>query len=237
VWRGQALRKVIDATLDRVGLGGAVPPGDRAMIALRHLLDTFEASSGHGASGLNFFDLPGVALPAVAERDIILLQSLKSALDLLAGPTFAAAFNGSTDPDDYRWGKLHRIVLRHPLNSAPFNIPPGAGLGDLSPSLSGIAVDGGFDVIDASSHNPRADTVNGFMFSSGPSKRFVGEAKRSGIHAVQVIPGGASGVPGSPTFGSLVELWATNDYHEASFDLGDVARSAASLEVFRPAGP
>jgi len=221
VWRGQALRNVIDATLARIsaltGVALPQPPGDRAMIALRHLLESFPASG----SGLNFFDVPGVTLAPAAERDIVLLQSLKGALDLLASAAFAPAFNGSTDQDDYRWGKLHRIVLRHPMNTAPFNIGP-------------LAIDGGFDVVDASSHNPRANTVDGFMFSSGPSKRFVGEARRSGIHAVQVIPGGASGVPGEPFFGSLVELWATNDYHEASSDRGDALRDAVSVQVFEP---
>jgi penicillin amidase len=217
VWRGQALRNVIDGTLARVGLT-IVPPGDRAIIALRHLLETFPASG----SGLNFFDVPGVTLAAAAERDIVLLQSLKAALDLLASPSFADAFGQSTDQDDYRWGKLHRIVLRHPMNTAPFNIGP-------------LAIDGGFDVVDASSHNPRANTVDGFMFSSGPSKRLVGEARRSGIHAVQVIPGGASGVPGEPFFGSLVELWATNDYHGGWSDRGDVLRNAVSVQVFAPA--
>ena len=216
VWRGQALRNVIDGTLARVGLS-IVPPGDRAMIALRHLLEAFPASG----SGLNFFDVPGMTLAPAAERDLVLLQSLKGALDLVASPTFSPAFGQSTDQDDYRWGKLHRIVLAHPLG-APFSIGP-------------LAVDGGFDVVDASSHNPRAATPDAFMFSSGPSKRFVGEARRSGIHAVQVIPGGASGVPGTPFFGSLVELWATNDYHEALSDLGDVLRNAVSVQVFEPA--
>jgi penicillin amidase len=216
VWRGQALRNVIDGTLARVGLS-IVPPGDRAMIALRHLLEAFPASG----SGLDFFDVPGVALAPAAERDIVLLQSLKGALDLLASPAFASAFGQSTDQDDYRWGKLHRIVLGHPLG-APFSVGP-------------LAIDGGFDVVDASSHNPRAATPEAFMFSSGPSKRFVGEARRSGIHAVQVIPGGASGVPGTPFFASQVELWATNDYHDAPSDRGDVLRSAVSVQVFEPA--
>ena len=72
------------------------------------------------------------------------------------------------------------------------------------------------------------------MFSSGPSKRFIGEARRSGIHAVQVIPGGASGVPGTPSFGSQVELWATNDYHDAAVEKGDVMRNAVSIQVFGP---
>jgi len=234
VWRGQALRNTIDATLGRLGLGGVQPPGDRAMIALRHLLDTFDAGGGRSAAGLNFFDAQDVSLAPGSERDLILLRSLKNALDLLAGPAFADAFEGSANQDDYRWGRLHRIVLRHPLNSAPFNVPPGAGLNDLSPSLPGLAVDGGFDVVDASSHNPRADSVNGFMFSSGPSKRFIGEARRSGIRAVQVLPGGASGVPGTPSFGSQVELWATNDYHEAAMEKGEAMRNAVSVQVLAP---
>lgn len=217
VWRGQALRNVIDGTLIRVGLA-IVPPGDRAIIALRHLLEGFPASG----SGLDFFDVPGVTLSREAERDLVLLQSLKGALDLLASPAFASAFGQSTRQDDYRWGKLHRIELRHPMNSAPFNIGP-------------LAIDGGFDVVDASSHNPRANTPDGFMFSSGPSKRFVGEARRSGIHAVQVIPGGASGVPGSPSFGGLVELWATNDYHWAWSERGEVLRNSTSVQVLAPA--
>jgi acyl-homoserine lactone acylase PvdQ len=52
---------------------------------------------------------------------------------------------------------------------------------------------------------------------------------------VQVIPGGASGVPGNVFFGSQVELWATNDYHDAPSSRGDVMRNAVSVEVFEPA--
>ena len=32
----------------------------------------------------------------------------------LAGPSFAPAFGGSPAQNDYRWGKLHRIVFEHP---------------------------------------------------------------------------------------------------------------------------
>ena len=228
VWRGQALKNVIDARLRAIGLGDVLPPGDRAMIALRHLLDTFNAATGRSASGLKFFDVPGVTLAPTVERDMVLLQSLKDALNLLAGPAFASAFGESTNQDDYRWGKLHRIVLAHPLGDG-FNIPPGPG--------DALSIDGGFDVVDASSHDPRAATPAGFMFSSGPSKRFVGEARSSGIHAVQVIPGGASGVPGSPFFGNEVELWATNDYHDASSSDSEVMRNAVSVQRFAPAQP
>lgn len=234
LWRGQMLRNTIDVTLGRVGLGNALPGGDRAMVALRNLLDTFDTNHGRGASGLNFFDAQDVALPAETERDIIILRSVRDALNLLAGPAFAPAFGGSTRQDDYRWGKLHRIVFRHPLNTAPFNIPPGAGFTDLAPALPGIATDGGFDVVDASSHNPRAASLNGFMFGSGPARRFVAEAGRRGIEAQQVIPGGQSGIPGRPFFGSMLGVWLTNDFHDALFSSNDLRKKEHSREEFAP---
>lgn len=218
LWRGQILKNSIDTTLGRVGLASALPDDDSAMSGLKNLLDNFTANRGRGASGLNFFDVLGVQLLPEAERDIIILQSLKDGLNLLASPAFAPAFGGSTNQEDYRWGKLHRIVFRHPLGDAalPFNIPPGAGFRDLSPELRGLSTDGGFDAVDASSHNARADALNEFMFGSGPARRFVGEARHNGIKALQVIPGGASGTPGNIFFGNTLGFWLTNDYHPAS---------------------
>lgn len=235
-WRGQVLRNTIDATLGRVRLGSLPPAGDRALIALRNLLDNFAVNQGRGASGLNFFDVPNIQLAPEVERDLVILQSLKSALNLLASDEFASAFGRSTDQDDYAWGKLHRIVFRHPLGGvAPqFNIPPGAGFDDLSPLLPGISTDGGFDTVDASSHNPRAASLNGFMFGSGPARRFIGEARSNRIRAVEVIPGGASGVPGSQFFGSQLRLWLTNDFHEAYFNFSEISENEFSKEVFVP---
>ena len=150
-----------------------------------------------------------------------ILGALKSALDLAASPAFAPAFGGSTNLADYRWGKLHRIVFRHPLGG-PFSIPTGAGFTDLGTGLPGIATDGGFSAVDASSHNPRASTLNGFMFGSGPARRFVAEARHTHPKAVQVIPGGESGNPAGPWFGNQLGLWLTNDYHEATTRRGEI---------------
>jgi len=87
--------------------------------------------------------------------------------------TFFVAFNYSTNQNDYRWGRLHRIVFKHPLGAA-FNIPTAAGafpspLGD----LPGIPSDGGFQVIDSYSHAVRAKNANDFIFSTGPTNRVV----------------------------------------------------------------
>jgi penicillin amidase len=232
LWRGQILHNTIDATLQRVGLGSVLPSGDRALVALRHLFDAFSTTHGIGASGLNFFAVPGVASPEAA-RDILILESVKDALNLAASPDFAPAFGGSSNQDDYRWGKLHRITFAH-LLGGPFSIPPGAGFSDLGPGLPGIATDGGYDTVDAATHNPRAATLNDFMFGSGPSRRFIGTAPPNGIKATQVIPGGESGEPTDPTFGNQLGLWLTNEAHPALQTRSDVAQNAASVQVFLP---
>jgi penicillin amidase len=223
LWRSRALVAIVDGPLAAKGLGtSALLPGtNQAMSALRHLLET----NGTGASGIVFFDGP-------VGRDTAVLGSLRAALDLAASPGFAPAFAESTSLADYRWGKLHRIVFRHQLGG-PLSIPPGAGFMDLGPGLPGVATDGGFSVPDASSHNPRAATVNAFMFGSGPARRFVAEARRNHPNAVQVIPGGESGNPAGPWFGNQLGRWLTNDYHEATTRRGDI--DVELRLVFQPA--
>ena len=229
VWRGQVVSKVIDGTLAGVGLGDFVPPGDVALADLRNLLANFPGRQGHGASGIDFFAGTGAATPADA-RDLALLGSLASALDRLAGDPFAPAFAHSTHQDDYRWGKLHRVVFAHPLGG-PFDIPPGGGLTDLAPDLPGVARSGGFGTIDAAAHDVRAADANSFMFDSGPARRFVGSLLTSGPLAEEVIPGGTSGVPGSPFQTDQLLLWLTNHYHPWLYRPAEVAGDTRSIEV------
>jgi penicillin amidase len=114
-WRSKAVTNIIDDHL-----GGLPTPGDQfALTAIRHLLDTFPAAHGVGASGIDFFAVPGMTDPA-ASRDYLILSSLRDALTLLASPAFDVAFHESANENDYRWGLLHRLVLAHPLDG-PFS--------------------------------------------------------------------------------------------------------------------
>jgi len=233
VWRGQMIGNTIDTVLDTIGLPR--PPSSLSMTALRNLFDKYDTQSGFGASGLNFFNVPGVADP-LARRDILVLKSVQDALDLLAGPQFAEAFGGSTDQNDYRWGRLHRIVLDHPLGP-PFDTPPAGGAFPPSfPDLRGLAVDGGFGVVDASSHSARANGSNDFMFGSGPSRRYIGESSRAprGIDGQTTLPGGVSGVLGSPLYANILGRWLTNDYYDIRQRNSDVKQNAATTLKFVP---
>ncbi|MBI3951531.1 MAG: penicillin acylase family protein [Acidobacteria bacterium] len=232
VWRGRIMANTVDANLRPVGLGDYLPDSDQALAGVRNLLDNFSTRQGRGASGVNFFNVPGAASPEAA-RDIIILKSLREALDLLASDRFAAAFAGSTNQDDYRWGKLHRIVFEHPFGG-PFNIPEGGGFSNVSPELPGVARSGGYEVVDASGHSARAGSVNGFMFGSGPSRRFVGEMSPSSVNAFQIIPGGQSENVFSPFYASMLGRWLTNHYHPLLMTQAQVQADQASVQEFVP---
>ena len=230
VWRGQLIRNVIDAHLGPL----PKPPGQQAMTALRNLIDRFAERHGVGASGLDFFSIPGLALPPEDRRDILVLQSLRGALDRLAGGSFAAAFNHSTNQNDYRWGKLHRIVFAHPMDGL-FSVPPAFGLfpHPIAP-LPGIPKQGGFGVVDASAHDPRADSVNSFMFGSGPSNRLVVSLAAGALRAESVWPGGVSALPSSPFYLNLLPLWLRNQTVPLLTRQPDLERSLASVTRFVP---
>ena len=232
VWRGQFLRNTLDAPLAAFGL--PVVDDLHALPALRNLLERFPAANGVGASGLNFFNVPGVA-SAADRRDILVLKSLADSLALLSGTPFAPAFANSTNLDDYRWGKLHRIVLAHQLGG-PFDIPPAGGLFPSPlPGLAGIPVDGGFGTVDAGLHNIRGGDSDAFMFDHGAAMRFVSEAGPGYVRAVSALPGGVSGVLGSPHYADLLPRWLSNEAFQLLFKTSDVRKSAESATVFAPA--
>jgi penicillin G amidase len=177
VWRGQFIKNVVDATLGRYGL--PQPGGADALNALKNLLVNYDQRHGVGVSGVDFFQ----AVPG--GRDGLILKSLADALDLLAGPAFEAAFHGSTDQADYRWGALHRMTFGEQR----------------------YATDGGFSTVDVANHPVRADSADEFTFSNGPARRFVAQPGRPGQSS---LPGGSSETPGSPYFANLLPRWLTN---------------------------
>jgi penicillin amidase len=230
VWRSKAIANGVDLTLQ--GLGVPTPGSGEAIKALRHLMER----SGIGLSTVDFFGW--APLPTAAERrDFVALKSLKDALDALAGPDFQAAFIGSTNQEDYKWGRLHRIVFDGVVVGGPYSIPGATpGLPPSFPDLSGLATDGGFGVVDASSHSARAAGSNAFMFGSGPNRRYVGSPGTApgSIGAETSLPGGISGTLGSPFYANLLKTWLTNDTFPLRQSLPDVLQNLNSTIIFNP---
>jgi penicillin amidase len=209
MWRGFAIANIVDARLAGFGLGAG---STEALKALHNLLDQ-DPYTGIAAAGIDWIPEPG-ALSAEDRRDLALLQALRDALDRLASSALAPAFAGSTDQDDYRWGKLHRIVFDHAFHD-PFDIPPQAGFSDVSPQLRGLARDGGYEVVNASGFSARATGVDSFMFGGGPVRRYVGMQSPifGTIVGVNAVPGGPSGIPGDPGYATQLATWLSADYH------------------------
>jgi penicillin amidase len=229
VWRGQYVRNVIDAHLSPYPV--PLPGSDEAMKALKTLLLRFDDQGGVGLSGIDFYAVPGVDDPA-DRRDVLLLKSVAEALELLAGDPFAPAFGGSTDQDDYRWGKLHRVTFDAVLGP-PWSIPPAGGITTV-PGLAGISTDGGFNTVDASSHNARADSVNEFTFGGGPVRRFVAQPGLAGMRARSSLPGGTSSTIGDPYFANLLPRWLTNDTYRVRLNTLELLLGTDSVTWFRP---
>jgi penicillin amidase len=232
VWRSQFIGNVFDSKIQAIGL--PVPDDRQTIAALRHLLDNFETNQGIGASGLDFFAVPSIT-NADDRRDFVILKSLTDTLTLLAGPAFDPAFHLSQDQNDYRWGKLHRGMLVHPLGDV-FNIPPAGGA--FPPPLEnfpGIPTDGGFQTVDAASHNARGQSTNEFMFYAGPTNRFVAALGEQGrVKAESIWPGGTSGVIGNPNYVNMLPLWLTNETIPLSTKRQEIIQDAQSAIVFKP---
>ena len=226
MWRSMLVQNTINATLSAYGLGDYLPPSRLAYNAFKHHLLNYPTAGGVGASGVNFFSA-GLAETVVG--------TLQLALDQLASDEFAPAFANSTNVMDYAWGKLHRIKFNHTLNSDPFDIPNGGGFTDLATDLPGLARQGGYEAVDASSHSSTADGLNEFMFGHGPSRRFVGDMDPADVDAQEVIPGGQSGVFYSPNYSSQLPLWLTNNYHNMALSVEEAEEVAVTTTTFGPA--
>jgi penicillin amidase len=235
MWRSNAIKNTVDATLTAYGLGSYLPGDDIAYTSLKFLLDAFPVLGGHGASGINFFNVPDAPDPASA-RDFILLKSLQDGLAQLSGSSFAAAYGNSTDQSGYHWGALHRFVLEHPLGG-PFNIPgPNPyPFTDLAPNLPGLSRDSAFETVNPGGNRLRVSGVNDFMFSgaTAPGRRFVGEMDTP-ISAVEVIPGGNSAVLGDFNYVSQLPLWLTGNYHPLVVDPTAATQGGVLTLQFQP---
>jgi penicillin G amidase len=231
VWRARFVANTLDAVLAPADLPR--PDSQESLTALRNLLDHYETRGGVGASGVNFFDVPGVPV-ADDRRDIVLLKSLQDALRSLSSNTYAAAFGNSTSQADYRWGKLHRIVFSH-LLGGPFSVPPAGGAFPAPlAGLPGIPTDGGFGTVDAASHDARADGLNSFMFGSGPVRRFVGELAGRQTRAESIWAGGTSGVLGNPDYTLFLPDWLSNEALPLALGIDQARRGARAVKWVRP---
>jgi len=137
---------------------------------------------------------------------------LLGALDATAADIFLhSAFDG-VPLDQAVWGRIHRLILQHPMSSITelYNQGP-FGLG------------GDPFTVNVASFGPRLDPNNqGYDFYGGPSLRIIHELSDNGIATHFTIPGGVDEREGSDHFLDLFDLWAKREYTDLNISLADV---------------
>jgi penicillin amidase len=176
-WSGRLSRAVFADDFEGTGIG--VPGGADATKALLHILEDVERTDPgfvvhtRGPNGESTL-WDDRRTPEIETRDEILLGALADALEFLM-----ESFEASAG----LWGNIHRVRFQHFFGQAGIRT---FDLGDFP------APGGRFTV------NPAGFSFNSdsFVFSSGPSMRFVVELDPAGIRAMNILPGGNNGNPG-----------------------------------------
>ena len=124
------------------------------------------------------------------------------------------------EPRTWTWGRIHTLTLRHPLGQVRVLAP----YFDLGPyPMPGHAL----TVFKQESHDD-------FKVYMGPSLRQVVDLGDPG-HGWIVIPGGQSGIPASPHYGDLFDLWRAGESARVSMEHGEIASSAEGRLLLEPA--
>jgi len=90
--------------------------------------------------------------------------------------------------------------------------------------------------VDVASNRLLDDSPGGFVFRAGPSQRYIARARifGKGFDGEMSLPGGESGVLGSPFYVNLLEEWLTNRAHPLRHGRAELAGHTASSETILP---
>ncbi|MGH7788089.1 MAG: penicillin acylase family protein [Candidatus Binatia bacterium] len=169
---------------DFAGTGIGAPGGADATKALLHILEDIDRQEPgfvvhtRGATGESTL-WDDRTTEAVETRDEILLRALSDGL------LFLAQVFDSAQPSDWLWGDIHRAAFQHFFGTA----------GIMSFNIGNIPAPGSRFTVNPAGYSLNADSAAGFVFSSGPSERFVAILDPAGIRAVNSLPGGNNGNP------------------------------------------
>ncbi|MBK8012170.1 MAG: penicillin acylase family protein [Deltaproteobacteria bacterium] len=124
------------------------------------------------------------------------------------------------NPDDWRWGRIHTLTLRHAVFSSltrAFDVGP-------------FANDGGLHTVDIASPN---DAAHGdFSHSYGPSMRLACAAQSPFVRCSISLPGGQAFFKNSPHYADLLDGWLQNLAFPLRFsaqEIEDAAKTTITL--------
>ena len=148
---------------------------------------------------------PEVVLDAVSKKPDALAKALDAALMDIA--------KAIPNEDEWRWGTVHRLSLRHPLNVKRLD-------------LESIARPGNANTVNAAS-GPN------HMQTNGPSYRQIIDVSNWDNSMMTNVPG-ESGDPDSKHYSDLLADWAAGKYHPMPFSRAAVEAATEERIVLEP---
>ncbi len=136
----------------------------------------------------------------------VLAEALHAALDELERQC-------GQDMQSWQWGKIHRILFRHPLGVRAFDRGPVARPGD--------------------GNTVNATSGEHFQQTNGASYRQILDVSDWDRSVMTNAPG-ESGDPESPHYGDLIDDWANGRYHPMPFSRQAVEAAAAERLTLSP---
>jgi penicillin amidase len=119
---------------------------------------------------------------------------------------------GSSNSDDWLWGRIHTVSFKSLFAQAGLEI-----------FVNGpYANDGGFVTVDVANPRGRVGEMESFAHDRGPSIRFVARANSDGLRGWFQLPGGQDHHRNSDWFGSLIDEWLANEPHKLLFEESEI---------------
>lgn len=174
------------------------------------------AAPGDSTRVLMLMERPDGQVVTLANRDALIISSLRSALDELASRL-------GNDPTTWTWGALHHAVFEHPMRA-------------LFDDTQRKRFDVGSWSIGGSSFTPMATSyrTSDFGLVAGASFRMVLDVGRWDASRAVNTPG-QSGNPASPHYRDLAPLWADAKYFPLLYSRKAVVGATESRTLLVPA--
>ncbi|MGE5680509.1 MAG: penicillin acylase family protein [Bacillota bacterium] len=147
-------------------------------------------------------------------RDDIIRKSLVDAL------TYIEQAYGR-DPQEWQWGKLHTVTMKHPFHGRLGILDKYIDIGPYSIGGSGTTV-----------FNTEYSFNNPYEMNLGPSMRFLYDFAQPGEFYL-ILTTGQSGNVLSDHYKDMVEMWLTGKYIRVSLNENEIKNSGYNLMILR----
>lgn len=133
------------------------------------------------------------------------------------------AVNHGNNPDQWKWGAMHQLSLKHPMGRVKL-LDKLFGL-----NMGPYPVGGSFHTVNPMGYGFHA----GFSVAHGASQRHI-YMPSDWDNTYTVIPTGTSGIPGTRYYGFQAQAFLNNEYFHESWSRSDIEDKAKYQCTFKP---